>query len=63
MLSDEIGERAAKEMAAFYQMRARYRERKTKRGKERLDAKARKVGNLLRKSIETYKLESGKRVE
>jgi hypothetical protein len=57
MQSDIWGEKAGLAMAEYYRARAKYRERKTKRGAERLRAKEKRVGELLRKSVEAQKTE------
>lgn len=55
--SDKYGVQASVAMGEFYRARSAYRTHKTKRGKERLDAKARKVSDLMRKSLAAAKKE------
>lgn len=52
--SDKYGVKAADAMCEYYRARSAYRTHKTKRGKDRLDAKARKVSELMRKSMVAY---------
>ncbi len=55
--SDKYGVQASVAMGEFYRARSAYRTHKTKRGRERLDAKARKVSEFMRKSLEAAKKE------
>lgn len=55
--SDVLGIRASRAMGEFFGMRSKYRERPTKRGKERLAAKSKAVSKLLNDSISAMKKE------